>query len=102
MPTYDYRCESCGTAVEVVHAMTAGGPEVCAACGASGSIRRLVSAGGGVIFRGSGFYATDYKRPSTNGNGKASEKVADKKPDVGAGPCGSSACASGCPGASPD
>jgi predicted nucleic acid-binding Zn ribbon protein len=82
--------------------MTASGPEVCAACGASGSMRRLVSAGGGVIFRGSGFYATDYKRPGTNGNGKTPEKTAEKRAGGATGPCGSSACASGCQGASAD
>lgn len=65
MPKYDYQCEACGRVIEVEHAMSAPGPEVCS-CGAQGKLRRLLSSGSGLIFKGSGFYITDYARKSSS------------------------------------
>ena len=69
MPRYDYQCEKCGRIVEVTHRMSEPGPEYCG-CGARGTMRRLMSAGSGLIFKGSGFYITDYARKGgSNGAG---------------------------------
>jgi putative FmdB family regulatory protein len=85
MPTYDYQCTSCDTVHEVFHGFREAGPDTCPACGAQGTLRKLISAGSGIIFKGTGFYETDYKR--SNGNEKkspappkTSEKPAAEKP----------------------
>lgn len=57
MPTYDYRCESCGV-FEKFQQITAKPLAKCPTCGKK--VRRLIGKGSGIIFRGSGFYATDY------------------------------------------
>lgn len=72
MPNYDYRCESCGHEQEVFQRMTADPLTDCPACGAP-TYKRLIGAGAGIIFRGSGFYETDYKRSSAAKNGGGSE-----------------------------
>ncbi len=69
MPTYDYQCEACGKVVEVFHAMSESGPEFCD-CAKQGRLRRLLSPGSGLIFKGSGFYITDYARKD-GGNGSS-------------------------------
>ena len=61
MPTYDYECEKCGV-FEHKQSIKDDAFEKCPKCGGSG-IKRLVSRGSGIIFKGSGFYATDYKKP---------------------------------------
>jgi putative FmdB family regulatory protein len=60
MPTYDYECNDCGHAFEKFQAITARRLTSCPEC--DGRVRRLIGAGSGVIFKGSGFYETDYKR----------------------------------------
>lgn len=60
MPTYDYLCNDCGFKFEEFQSMAAEPLHVCPRCG--GHVRRLISGGGGLIFKGSGFYETDYKR----------------------------------------
>ncbi len=62
MPTYDYRCVSCGHQFEAFQSMRDELLKVCPECG--GRIERLISGGTGLIFKGSGFYITDYKRKS--------------------------------------
>ena len=63
MPTYDYECHGCGKRFELFHAPSAPRPKKCPLCGYSdtGSPQRLISGGTGIIFKGSGFYATDYR-----------------------------------------
>ena len=61
MPTYDYRCNSCGNIWEVFQSMTDKKITTCPKCQKE-TAERLISGGGGVIFRGDGFYETDYKR----------------------------------------
>lgn len=94
MPTYDYQCEACGTTREVFHGISAPGPESCESCGAERRMRRLISPGGGVVFKGSGFYATDYRRAS-NGNGSKTESKTDAKTDTKPAAAPGS-CGSGC------
>ena len=62
MPTYEYECEECKRTFEQFQNMTDPPLEKCPEC--SGRVRRLIGGGAGIIFKGSGFYATDYKNPS--------------------------------------
>ncbi|MDR3611818.1 MAG: zinc ribbon domain-containing protein [Ignavibacteriaceae bacterium] len=59
MPTYEYKCKKCGNVFEVFHSMNAHPVIVCPKCG--GDVKKLISAGSTPIFKGSGFYQTDYK-----------------------------------------
>ncbi len=69
MPTYDYECEACGHAFELFQNITAAPEKKCPKCGKR-KLVRLVGAGAGLIFKGSGFYITDYK--NNNATYKAS------------------------------
>lgn len=71
MPTYEYRCKECGHQFEEFQSITAEPIKECPAC--HGKVERLISGGTGLIFKGSGFYITDYQRNSNgaSGNGKA-------------------------------
>jgi len=62
MPTYEYRCRSCGHVFEVSHGMRENPSPRCPTCG--GACERVISGGAGVIFKGGGFYATDSRRPT--------------------------------------
>lgn len=69
MPTYDYECNQCGHKFEAFQNMNDEPLRVCPQCG--GPITRQIGAGGGIIFKGSGFYSTDYKNTSPScGNDK--------------------------------
>ena len=59
MPTYDYICNKCGHTFELFQSMTETPRKTCPVC--KRVVRRLVSGGSGLIFKGSGFYSTDYK-----------------------------------------
>lgn len=59
MPTYEYKCKKCGISFEEFHSISAEPIKACPECG--GDVVRLISAGNGLIFKGSGFYITDYK-----------------------------------------
>ncbi len=59
MPHYDYECDACEHVFEVFQGMNDPLIEKCPECG--GTVRRLIGAGSGLIFKGSGFYITDYK-----------------------------------------
>ncbi|MDD5556963.1 MAG: zinc ribbon domain-containing protein [bacterium] len=59
MPTYEYECRKCGCRFERFQAMSAPPLRSCPRC--RGAVRRLISGGAGIIFKGSGFYATDYR-----------------------------------------
>jgi putative FmdB family regulatory protein len=82
MPTYDYKCDQCSHTFELFQAMSDEPVKVCPRCG--GSVRRLVSGGSGIIFKGSGFYITDYARkngskPEMKKEKKEKPKAAEKK-----------------------
>jgi putative FmdB family regulatory protein len=62
MPTYEYQCNKCGHRFEVFQSMSARPVKRCPKC--SGAVKRLIGAGGGIIFKGPGFYATDYRKPA--------------------------------------
>lgn len=63
MPTYDYQCGKCGHEFEKFQSITAPALRKCPKCGKS-SLKRLIGTGAGVIFKGSGFYQTDYRSDS--------------------------------------
>jgi len=59
MPTYEYECTVCGHRFELFQKMSDPPTETCPSCG--GKVNRLPGTGAGIIFKGSGFYATDYR-----------------------------------------
>jgi len=74
MPTYTYECCRCGEQKEIFHAVNAQPDVFCEKCG--GRMRRLIGAGAGLIFKGDGFYATDY---AGKGGTADSERKEDNK-----------------------
>jgi putative FmdB family regulatory protein len=76
MPTYDYVCAACDHAFEYFQSMTSRRLRKCPSCGQP-RLERLVGSGAGVIFKGSGFYETDYKRA---GKSAANEEKSSAKP----------------------
>ena len=83
MPTYEYKCQKCAHSFEVFQTMSAKPLTKCPEC--AGKVKRLIGSGSGIIFKGSGFYCTDYKKP-TAGGGESKEKAAEaaekKAPDA--------------------
>jgi putative FmdB family regulatory protein len=61
MPTYEYQCSACGEAFEKFQSMSEAALTDCPLCQAEGQVKRLISGGAGLIFKGSGFYITDYR-----------------------------------------
>ncbi len=75
MPTYEYKCLECGYLFEEFQKMSDAPLETCPKCG--GKVKRLISNGAGLVFKGSGFYLTDYKNSnssSVTSNNKSSDK----------------------------
>ena len=95
MPTYDYECQACGHSFEKFQPITSKPSRKCPSC-AKLKAKRLIGTGAGIIFKGSGFYQTDYRSasykeaakkdtPDTKdakeaGSSKAEDKSADKSP----------------------
>ncbi|MFQ5706430.1 MAG: FmdB family zinc ribbon protein [bacterium] len=75
MPTYEYLCDECSYRFEEFQSITAEPLKSCPRC--DGTIKRLISAGNGLIFKGSGFYETDYKRSGATAESKPEKS--DKK-----------------------
>ncbi len=63
MPTYEYECKGCGHRFEATHSMTKEPLKTCPKC-KKDKVVRLIGSGSGLIFKGSGFYATDYRKGS--------------------------------------
>ena len=80
MPTYDYRCLNCGDVFEHFQKMTDTPLEKCNKCG--GELKRLIGAGLGPIFKGKGFYQTDYKNNQSSSAAKSADKKVDNKVDT--------------------
>ncbi len=86
MPTYEYACEVCGAQFERLESIKARPLRKCPKCGRN-KVKRLIGTGAGIIFKGSGFYETDYRSESykkaveseKKGTDKTAEKAADKK-----------------------
>lgn len=82
MPTYDYRCKSCGDTFEHFQQMSDPKLRKCTNCGRH-TLERLIGSGAGIIFRGTGFYETDYKRRGNHGKGDSHSKGETKRPSDG-------------------
>ena len=78
MPTYEYECQKCKQVFEKFQTMTAERLKYCPKC--HGRVKRLLGTGAGIIFKGSGFYTTDY-RSSNYRSGAKSESPGVAKPD---------------------
>ncbi len=74
MPTYDYVCKNCDKTFEEFHGMNESPKVMCPSCG-SRKTEKLIGAGAGLIFKGSGFYITDYKRNNGSDGSKSSGAV---------------------------
>ncbi len=70
MPTYDYECRACGEKLEIFHSMTEVARKKCPKCGKS-KLERMIGAGSGFIFKGTGFYITDYRSSDYQARAKA-------------------------------
>ncbi len=77
MPTYDYKCTECNHTFEMFQPMTADPITNCPEC--EGVVKRLIGAGAGPIFKGSGFYQTDYKNKSVSSAKSTPAKTAKPK-----------------------
>ncbi|MCM8769753.1 MAG: zinc ribbon domain-containing protein [Candidatus Omnitrophica bacterium] len=90
MPTYEYECQKCGKIFEIFQKMTDAPLEKCISC--DGEVKRLIGLGGGVIYKGPGFYTTEYRSQEY----KKKEKEEKSQAAVSAGGNGAdkSACAS--------
>ena len=81
MPIYEYKCTNCGHIFEELRSISDGEGATCPKCGAPA--KKIFSGSVGFIFKGSGFYITDYKKSSSSGNGNKMKgkhvKVEEKK-----------------------
>lgn len=77
MPTYEYKCLDCGYLFEEFQNMTDEPLSVCPKC--KGQLKRLIGSGAGPIFKGQGFYHTDYKMNSKNSGKSNNSKGSEKK-----------------------
>ena len=76
MPTYEYMCENCGNEFERFQTIKARPIRRCPRCGRN-TVKRLIGVGAGVIFKGSGFYQTDYRSESYKKAEKNEKEIAD-------------------------
>jgi len=91
MPTYEYECQACGHAFEELQGMKDPKLTKCPKCHKN-KLARLIGGGSGMIFKGSGFYETDYKKKTPpSADKKDSPKPASSAP-AKASPCGNCAC----------
>jgi len=85
MPTYEYQCEACGHSFELFQSIRARSVRKCPECGKL-KVKRLIGIGAGVIFKGKGFYQTDYRseayRKDAEKDKPAKTEKTDTKTDV--------------------
>ena len=86
MPTYEYECQKCGHRFDEFQSMTAKPLVRCPKC--KGKLKRLVGAGAGFLFKGSGFYATDYRSSSYQEKKKGDASAPATAPSESAKPAG--------------
>ena len=75
MPTYEYKCLNCGHSFELFQSMSAEPVSKCYKC--NGNLKRLIGTGAGAIFKGSGFYQTDYKNTTAKSDTKSNNAKKD-------------------------
>ena len=81
MPTYDYSCRACGHRFERFESINDDAIKPCPKCGKK-KAKRMLGTGAGLIFKGSGFYTTDYKKTSGGESGGEKSKEPEKKSDA--------------------
>jgi len=88
MPTYEYECTKCGHIFDWYQSMSSEHLKTCPKC--KGKLKRLIGSGSGLVFKGTGFYETDYKKKNVvtssksdkpSESKKSSKKAAEKKKD---------------------
>ena len=85
MPTYEYKCDECDHAFEKFQRMTDEPVKICPQCNRE-SVRRIISGGSGLLFKGSGFYTTDYRSSDyTEARKKEAGAGGDQKSDTKSG-----------------
>lgn len=97
MPNYDYVCQTCGHRFEIFQSMNDAKLEDCPVESCEGKVKRLLGTGAGVIFKGAGFYQTDYRSNSYQ-QGAKQDSAASKPAESSSAPAASPAPA---PAASP-
>jgi putative FmdB family regulatory protein len=80
MPTYDYVCDGCGHAFELFQSMTDEVKKTCPKCKKK-KLRRLIGTGGAIVFKGSGFYITDYGKDGKKDQ-RATSSSSESKPEA--------------------
>ena len=78
MPTYEYQCQKCGHEFDLFQSMKAEPIKRCPKC--KGKVKRLPGRGAGIIFKGSGFYETDYKRAGRKDSEKKEKTATEPAP----------------------
>lgn len=73
MPTYEYKCTKCEEIFEIFQKITDAPPRECPVCG--GDLAKVISRGIGIIFKGRGFYTTDYKNSSVSSSSSNSSST---------------------------
>jgi putative FmdB family regulatory protein len=86
MPTYEYECQKCGHRFELFQSIKDAPRKTCPKC--RGRVKRLVGTGAGLIFKGSGFYGTDYRKPgyaeaAKKDHGPTTNASTGSKPEAG-------------------
>lgn len=89
MPTYEYECSFCAHRFEVFQSMSEERLKECPQCKRQG-LERLIGMGSGVIFKGKGFYATDYRKQESASKDEGQDGSSHK-------PCSSDCCQTSCP-----
>ncbi len=81
MPTYDYQCDACDHEFELFQQISDSVKKKCPECGKL-KLRRLFGTGAAVVFKGSGFYETDYRSESYKKGAESAKKASDKKSEA--------------------
>ena len=84
MPTYDYKCRACDNRWEEFQPITAKATEKCPECGKN-KAERVIGAGAGILFKGSGFYQTDYRSDNYKKGADADKKASEPKKEKAEG-----------------
>jgi putative FmdB family regulatory protein len=84
MPTYTYICKDCGHKYDKLQSITTEPDKTCPQC--SGEVERLIGGGIGIVFKGTGFYVTDYKKNSPNNDSKQNKSEKQTKTEAKTSP----------------
>lgn len=82
MPTYEYKCKQCGFKFEEFQSIVSDPIRICPVCNAA-AVERLINGGAGLIFKGSGFYLTDYKHKNSSGVGTSTSSSSGSETSSG-------------------